>query len=73
MQAIEAMQSIADQVATLPDLLNDIERAIESDEIVAQSDLLSLRLRKLDDSFGVGMESWSSILQRLRIVVRSIS
>ena len=68
-QAIEAMQSIADQMATLPNLLTDIERAIESADIFAQSDLLSLRLRKLDDSVEVGMESLRSIVQRLRIVV----
>jgi hypothetical protein len=49
-QAIEAMQSIAGQVWTLPDLLTDVERVIESNEIVAQSDLLSLRLRQLDIS-----------------------
>jgi hypothetical protein len=67
------MESIADQAATLPGLLTEIERSIESDEIVGQSDLLSLRLRRLDDSIGVGLESWRSIVQRLRIIVRSIS
>ena len=72
MQVIERLQVVADQAANLPDLFTDLERAMESDAIVAQSDLLSLRLRKLDHSVGVGMESWRNVVQRLRIVVEAL-
>ena len=72
LQVIERLQAVADQAAVLPDLFTDLERAIESDAIVAQSDLLSLRLRRLDDAFGVGMESWCSIVQRLRLVIEAL-
>jgi len=72
MRVIERLQAVADQAANLPDLLTDLERAMESDAIVAQSDLLSLRLRKLEQSLGVGMESWRDIVQRLRIVVDAL-
>lgn len=46
---------------------------IESDEIVGRSDLFSFDAQKAWRFYWGGLECWRSIVQRLRIIVRSIS